>query len=428
MRAGKTDFFPKPFFHSFESAKRLNNITQCNNMHPSKGIQYTKSRILEGKKIILGVTGSIAAVQSFELSRELMRHGADVHVVMTHDAEKFITATSMHFATGNEVTTEIDGRTQHVAFLGEYEGQADLLLISPCTSNTISKIAAGICDTSVTTMACVALGTNVPLMVVPAMNLAMYENPAVQRNVEFLKDAGVTFVGPNISGKKAKNADSQEIVEAVITKLGKNRLKGKKVLVIGGAAREMIDDVRVISNISSGETAVELAAAAKREAAEVELWHASMTVCIPDFINSKRFSSVEDLIKMISQQQYDIILVPAALSDYAPVKQKGKISSDEEQITLTLTKLPKVLPKLRKSAKFLAGFKAESTGGEELIKKAEVRMNEYSLDMIVANNIHDVSEKETKSIIIFKDKRETFEGSKAELAERIIEGITEHME
>ena len=90
-------------------------------MHPSKGIQYTKSRILEGKKIILGVTGSIAAVQAFELSRELMRHGADVHVAMTQDAEKFITAVSMHFATGNEVTTEIDGRTQHVSFLGEYE-------------------------------------------------------------------------------------------------------------------------------------------------------------------------------------------------------------------------------------------------------------------------------------------------------------------
>lgn len=425
MPAGKTKLFPKLFF--LNSAKRLNNITQCNGMHPSKGIQYTKSRILEGKKIILGITGSIAAVQAFELSRELMRHGADVHVVMTDDAEKFITATSMHFATGNEVTTEIDGRTQHVEFLGEYEGQADLLLISPCTSNTISKIAAGICDTSVTTMACVALGTKVPVMIVPAMNLAMYENPAVQRNVEFLKEAGVSFVGPNISGKKAKNADFKEITEAVIIKLEKNKLKGKKVLVIGGASREMIDDVRVISNISSGETALELALAARRQGAETELWHASMAVSIPDFIKSRKFTSVNDLVEMISEEtSYDIVIVPAALSDYAPKRQEGKISSDEEEITLTLTKLPKVLPKLRKSAKFLAGFKAESTG--DLIKKAEARMNEYSLDMIVANNIHDVSEKETKSIIIFKDKRETFTGSKAELAEKIIEGIAEHME
>ena len=399
-------------------------------MHPSKGIQYTKSRILEGKKIILGVTGSIAAVQAFELSRELMRHGADVHVAMTQDAEKFITAVSMHFATGNEVTTEIDGRTQHVSFLGEYEGQADLLLISPCTSNTISKVAAGICDTSVTTMACVALGTKVPVMIVPAMNLAMYENPAVQRNVEFLKGAGVTFVGPDISGKKAKNAGTQEIVEAVITKLGKNRLAGKKLLVIGGAAREMIDDVRVISNISSGETAVELALAAARQGAETELWHASMSVSVPDFIKSKKFESVNDLIKMIpDESEYDIVLVPAALSDYSPGRQKGKISSDEEQITLTLTKLPKVLPQLRRTARFLAGFKAESTGGEELIKKAKARMDENSLDMIVANNILDVSEGKTKSKIILKDGTiETFEGSKAELAERIIESIAEHIE
>lgn len=397
-------------------------------MHPSKGIQYAKSRILEGKKIILGITGSIAAVQAFELARELMRHGADVHVVMTQDAEKFITPVSMHFATGNEVTTAIDGRTQHVSFLGDYEGRADLLLISPCTSNTISKAAAGICDTSVTAMACVALGTNVPVMIVPAMNLAMYENPAVQRNIEFLKGAGAEFVGPDISGRKAKNADTQEIVEAVIARLGKNRLAGKRVLVIGGAAREMIDDVRVISNISSGETALELALAAARQGAETELWHASMSVRVPAFINSKKFESVNDLISMIPEHIYDIILVPAALSDYAPARQNGKISSDEEQITLTLTRLPKILPELRKTASFLAGFKAESTGGEELIKKAKTRMDENALDMIVANNIHDVSEGKTKSVIILKDGTiEHFEGSKDKLACRLIECIAEHM-
>ena len=137
-------------------------------MHPSESIKCTKSTILSGKRIVLGITGSISAVESLELARELIRHGAEVHAVMTPEALKIITQYSMEFATGNPVITEIDGKVQHVSLLGDFQDKADMLLVAPCTANTISKIAVGIDDTPVTTMATTAMGSNVPIMIAPA--------------------------------------------------------------------------------------------------------------------------------------------------------------------------------------------------------------------------------------------------------------------
>ena len=396
-------------------------------MHPSEALYCAKSHDLEGKKIVLGITGSIAAVQSFELARELMRHGACVHVVMSQEAAKFITPLSMHFATGNEVTMELDGRTQHISFFGEYDGKADLLLISPCTANTISKIAMGIDDTPVTTMATVALGSKTPIIIVPAMNLAMYANPVIQKNVKLLEEMDVTFVGPDIVGKKAKNASSDEVVESIIVKLGRRDFIGKRVLIIGGATREKIDDVRVITNMSSGETALQFAVESMRRGAEVELWHAFMSVSVPDYIPSKKFESVNDLENIIGTDYYDVIIVPAALSDYGADNVSGKLSSDMDQLTITLKKLPKILPKLRKCAELLVGFKAETVGGKELISRAEKRLNEYGLDMIIANDMHDVSSGYTKTQIITRDKKISFEGSKADLARVALDQMLEYM-
>ena len=130
-------------------------------MHPSEGIRSAKSRLLEGKRIVLGITGSIAAVECFNLARELIRHGADVQAVMSPEALKLVTPEAMRFATGNEVITELDGRTQHVDLLGSYDDHADLLLIFPCTANTLSKMALGIDDTAVTTMSTIAIGGGV---------------------------------------------------------------------------------------------------------------------------------------------------------------------------------------------------------------------------------------------------------------------------
>src|SRR5512136_3129538 len=181
-------------------------------MHPTDALRGTKSKTLEGKRIVLGITGSIAAVECFDLARELVRHGAEVHAVLSDDASKLITPWTMEFATGNPVIEVIDGQVQHVSLLGDTEGKADLLLIAPCTANTISKIACGIDDTPVTTFATTAIGSRKPVILVPAMHHSMYQNPFVKKNVEALASAGIELIGPRIEGKKAKVVENDEIV------------------------------------------------------------------------------------------------------------------------------------------------------------------------------------------------------------------------
>src|SRR5512136_3129663 len=181
-------------------------------MHPTDALRGTKSKTLEGKRIVLGITGSIAAVECFDLARELVRHGAEVHAVLSDDASKLITPWTMEFATGNPVIEVIDGQVQHVSLLGDTEGKADLLLIAPCTANTISKIACGIDDTPVTTMATTAIGSRKPVILVPAMHHSMYRHPAVTANLAKLKAWGIGVIDPRIEEGKAKIADTETIV------------------------------------------------------------------------------------------------------------------------------------------------------------------------------------------------------------------------
>ena len=394
-------------------------------MHPTDGLRGTKSKKLEGRRIVLGVTGSIAAVECFELARDLIRHGAQVHAVLSQEALNLITPWSMEFATGNEVIDVIDGRVQHVSLLGNSPDKADLYLIAPCTANTISKIACGIDDTSVTTMATTALGSGTPVLIAPAMHLAMFQNPIIQKNVRLLQAVGVQFIGPRIENKKAKIATNEELVEAVIRALGKKDLVGKRVLVIGGSSEEAIDEMRIITNKGSGETAIEIATAAFERGAEVELWMGRASVGMPSFIETKRFVSVADLTRMIKKADQDVVIVPAALSDFAPARSKGKIPSDEKDVVLRLCSLPKVLDILRSRAKVLVGFKAEHGIPEKELKaKARKRLKEASLDLIVANDLRDVSVGKTKAFILRSDGKERkVDGSKSELAEAIMDEI-----
>ena len=394
-------------------------------MHPTDGLRGTKDKKLEGRRIVLGVTGSIAAVESFELARDLIRHGAQVHAVLSQEALNLITPWSMEFATGNEVIDMIDGRVQHVSLLGNSPDKADLYLIAPCTANTISKIACGIDDTSVTTMATTALGSGTPVLIAPAMHLAMFQNPIIQKNVRLLQEVGVQFVGPRIENKKAKIATNEELVEAVIRTLGKKDMTGKRVLVIGGSSEEAIDEMRIITNKGSGETAIEIATAAFERGAEVELWMGRASVGMPSFIETKRFVSVTDLTRMIKKADQDVVIVPAALSDFAPARSKGKIPSDEKDVVLRLCSLPKVLDILRLRAKVLVGFKAEHGIPEKELKaKARKRLKEASLDLIVANDLRDVSAGKTKAFILRSNGKERkVDGSKSELAETIMDEI-----
>ena len=394
-------------------------------MHPSEAIVGTASSLLEGKTIVLGITGSIAAVECFELARDLMRHGARVIPVLSPEARKLVTPYAMTFATGEEAIVELDGRVQHVALMGDVPGRADLLLIAPATANTISKIASGIDDTTVTTMATVALGSGIPVLIAPAMHGAMFHNPMVAENIERLRRAHVEFVGPRFEGRKAKIAVPEEIVHAVIRKLSEGLMRGRRLLIVGGSSAESIDDMRIVTNRGTGETAVELALAAYHQGAEVELWMGRCSVNLPQFIPTMRFESLADLEGMIAGIDHEMVVVPAALSDFTFDRKRGKLPSEAKATKLQLRSVPKMLPLIVSRCDKVIGFKAESgVGREELLKEAEGSLERNRLRAVVANDLRDVREGSTRVVLVRSGHRAEFEGSKAEVARQLVKEMS----
>jgi phosphopantothenoylcysteine decarboxylase/phosphopantothenate--cysteine ligase len=389
--------------------------------HPADEIYCENSDSLMGKVIVMGITGSIAAVECFSTIRELVRRGAEVIPVMTKEACKIVTPDSLYFASGNQPVTELTGLTEHITLLGDRES-ADLLLIYPATANTISKIANGIDDTPVTSMASVAIGEGIPVAIAPAMHQAMFDNPAVSDNLEKLESWGITFIGPRLDGVRAKVASSEEIVETVERIIGENYLAGKKVLVIGGRTEEAIDSMRVITNRSSGLMAVKIAQAAFRKGADVEMWMGACSVQLPGYIDVRRFTTVSELIGMLNDIDHDIVIVPAALSDFKPdVEDNGKIPS-EQSFDLGLVPVQKVLPLIRRKCNTVIGFKAEAgLPDKELIARARDRLEEYGLTAVVANDTSSAGKCESTIFLVTKEGEERLEGTKAETSEVILD-------
>jgi len=397
-------------------------------MHPADHLRGTRSDKLSGRKIVLGVTGSIAAVECVKLCRELIRNGADVHVVMSKDAQTIIHPWALEFASGNPATTQIDGGVQHVAFCGDVPDRADLLLIAPATANTISKMAHGIDDTSVTTCATTALGGEMPVMVVPAMHGSMMAHKIVLENIEKLKKVGVTFLMPKMEESKAKMPSIDYIVSSVIAVVGKRDLMGKKVLVISGSTEEPIDDIRVITNRSSGETGVELARAAYERGADVELWMGRCEAELPEYIKTARFTSFESLAAMTKRIQHHIVLFPAAVSDYSPKKVEGKITSNKDRLTVALRRNPKLIDRMKR--RFVVGFKAQAKmKDDELAKSALELLTRSKCSLVVANSIENVKKGLTKVLVVSRDgSAEKLEGTKSEVADRIIDRVVRMIE
>jgi len=393
-------------------------------MHPINDIRGSTGNALKDKRIVLGITGSIAAVEVVKLARELARLGADVIPVMSHAAAKIIHPDAIHFATGHVPIIELDGAVKHVELCGDSSSRADVLLIAPATANTISKIAQGIDDTPVTTMASCALGSGMPIIIVPAMHGSMYNHDIIMENVEKLQNVGVIFVGPRMEEHKAKMSARDEIIQEVCRAAGPGDLAGKKVLVIAGSTREPIDEVRFITNRSSGRTGLALASEAYRRGADVEVW-AGEGIKAPTFARSMNFTTIRDLQKMAPKAKADIIIVPAAISDFTVEARKGKISSEKSQI-IKLEPAPKILGMFGKKA-ILVGFKAETGITRKALEdRARERMKKHNLGMIVANLLEDVKADETKAMLICPGKKpREFKGSKNELAEAIFNTILE---
>jgi len=361
--------------------------------HPSKDILSSKSSLLAGKKIALGVCGSVGAVRAPDLARELMRNGAEVYAVMTDAAQSIISPELMEWATGNPVVTRLTGRIEHVVLGGGMPGCADLILIAPATANTISKIALGIDDTPVTTLATTAIGARIPIIIAPAMHGSMYSHPAVLENMKRLGSMGIAVIPPRESEGKAKIAEPEAIVNTVISALAEKDLKGQRVLVTAGPTRSYLDPVRYLTNSSSGRMGMALASEAMSRGAEVTLVLGPTALSPP----SCRTIPVETTDEMMTavlgelkSSYYNLLAMAAAPLDFSFSRRlKEKISS-EASLTVSLVPLPKVVREARKAdpGLFIIGFKAEhNIPAEELEKRAAGRLSDSGMDMIVANDL-----------------------------------------
>ncbi len=392
-------------------------------MHPADHLRGSKSAKLKGRKIVLGVTGSIGAVECVKLCRELVRHGAEVYAVMSKDAQTILHPWALEFATGKSTITEITGQVEHVSLCGDVPDKADLLLIAPATANTISKIAYGIDDTPVTTFATTAIGSGIPLMIVPAMHGTMMAHKTVQENIRKLERQGIRFLRPRSEESAEKMPSVDYIVASVIAEIGKRDLARRRVLVIAGATEEPIDDVRVVTNKSSGETGVELARAAHERGAKVELWMGRAEVPLPEHVDTVRFSSFKDLAKLIKGRRADIVFFPAAVSDYSPIKAAGKMPSDRRSITITLKRNAKLIDQAK--AKLMVGFKAQAkVSDDDLIRDAVALIKRSECALVVANRVEDVSKGRTRVILVDgKGVTEELKGTKPQVADQIIDRV-----
>lgn len=398
--------------------------------HPTLWIEGQKSSSLAGKTIVLGVTGSIAAVRTVELARELIRNGAQVHAVMTDAARKILHPDALHYATGNPVITELGGRVEHVEFCG-LQGRADLLLIAPATANTVGKIAYGIDDTTVTSFATTALGSGMPLMVVPAMHESMYRHPAVVANLAKLKAWGVSVIGPRLEEGIAKIAANDEVLLEIEKVLGNKSLEQRKVLITSGSTAESLDPIRILTNRASGKTGRELALEAYRRGADVTLVHRDrLGLSGIKEIFAESAAEMTDTVLSELETGYDILISAAAIADYTAEPSPEKIKSGGEFV-LKLKPTRKLIKECRKKYPDLVivGFKAETgVGKEELLKRATATLEESKLDLIAANDVKKggmgTEDNELYLLGTDKEKIRHLSGSKRKLAGFILEEAT----
>ena len=351
---------------------------------------------LAGRKIVLGITGGIAAYKSAELVSRLRHLGAEVHVIMTKNATEFVSPLTFQTLSANQVVTDTFHtpeywNVEHVALAK----LAEIFVIAPATANILAKMAAGIADDMLSTT---VLATKAPVLVAPAMNTGMWTAEATRANVRKLRDRGVRFIGPE-SGILAcgdedagRMSEPEKIVDEIYSLLMRQRdLTGLKVLVTAGATRERIDPVRFITNDSSGKMGFALAEAARERGAEVTAVYGSVTAPVPEGIRRIHVESALDLYDVMTQEApgQDIIIQAAAVCDYRVEKQQSiKIKKTEGRpLVLNLTENPDIaraIGEKKKKGQTFVGFAAET---DHVQRNAEDKLKSKHLDLIVANDV-----------------------------------------
>ena len=396
------------------------------------------SKSLAGKSAALGVTSSVSMYRSLDLARELIRLGADVHVVMSPEAARYIHPRLFEWATGNDVFVRFSGEVGHIA-LAEL---CDIYVVAPATANTIAKIAYGISDTSVTVLAQSFLGLGKPVVVVPAAHYSLLKSPPVSEALRKLEELGVTVVPPHVEEGRAKYPPLEDIVIATeaSTLRGKD-LKGARILVTAGPTREYMDRVRYLTNASSGKMGLAIAREAYFRGAEVTLVHGPLTVDVPYYIRSVATVSTREMLDAVlaelSIQDYDVVILAAAPVDFGFSQSfEGKVSSDIEELSVTLVPTPKISLKVRTAFRgLLVGFAAEFAQGDlnELVSKAQDKLVRRGFDIIVANDISrpDIGFSSEYNEVAIVDRSGAVEvvgkSRKVEVARRILDYVVKYL-
>jgi phosphopantothenoylcysteine decarboxylase/phosphopantothenate--cysteine ligase len=407
--------------------------------HPSKDIIESLGVELRGKFVVHCVTGSVAAVQSPEIARLLMRHGAEVVSVFSEAAHIIIHPYLMEWATGNPVITELTGAIEHVALAGEHAEKADLILVAPATANTISKIAMGVDDTPVTSTVTTAFGTGIPIMIVPAMHASMYNHPIVRENIKKLEDLGVMVISPRLEEGKAKIATTKEVVSAIIQKIGVKRdFSKKRFMLTAGPTIEYIDPVRIVTSKSSGRMGVELARAAYERGAKVTLIYGRGYAPPPEGVKVIPVETTQEMADAVASElesiKFDVVIASAAVADWKPKQPRKEKVPTEKTATLSVTFQPttKIVDSIKKQQKtaFLVLFKAEhKVSDDELITRAHSRLKTAKADLILANDVgrRDVGfDTETNELFVIDDAKEVIhipKTSKKKAAHQILDVI-----
>jgi phosphopantothenoylcysteine decarboxylase/phosphopantothenate--cysteine ligase len=356
--------------------------------------------VLQGKNVVLGLTGGISAYKGAELCRLLRKAGADVRVVMTRAATEFITPLTLQTLSGHPVAQDLfdlgeEAQIGHIRLADE----ADVVVVAPATADSIARFAAGMADDL---LAAVLLATRAPVLLAPAMNVNMWENPLTQANLARLIGAGVTTVGPD-AGELAcgwigagRLVEPTEIVAALERLLaGRASLAGRRVVVTAGPTFEPIDDVRFLGNRSSGKMGFAIAAAAAARGAEVTLVAGPVSLATPAGARRVDVESALEMQRALNDAApgADVVVMAAAVADFRPAtRAAGKLSRRESApAAVPLAANPDLLAELGRARQgtrpLLVGFAAEVAGGEALLARARAKLAEKGCDVIAANDV-----------------------------------------
>ncbi|TVP42027.1 phosphopantothenoylcysteine decarboxylase [Candidatus Nitrosocosmicus arcticus] len=406
-------------------------------LHPSKDIKCTLGNELIGKRVVICVTASVACYKAIDLIRIMIRHGAEVSVVISETVEKFMNKEYFLWASGNPIISKLSGDLEHVR-LANYE-TSDVIIVYPCTANTIGKFANGIDDTPVTSVLSIALGAGVPIIIAPAMHDAMYRNMIIKQNIQYLKDIGVVFMSPILEEDKAKVATVESVylrsiglVKHQILNSGKKDvianyhldwffckcsidnslslnhqqmrsfMKNRKILISAGSTVEHIDPIRVISNTSSGKMGYSLLKKAIDFGLDVTVVKGSTKIDseyakLKDQFSFKLIEArtteqmLDSIVGELSSNPYDIIILAAAVSDFRPEFYSGdKITTGSGSFVIRLVPTGKIVDQVKciQRKTFLVAFKAEyQVSDQMLLERSYQKLIDSDADMVVANDV-----------------------------------------